>query len=700
MSKTLGDDAESIDAESEGPFADFVAAIADQIRSDEPIDLDAETARHPEWAERLRRLVPAMRAMSQARTDRESATTADRLIAGAVASLSDFRIVREIGRGGMGVVYEAIQVSLDRRVALKVLPAIQAVDPRRRRRFQVEAKAAASLTHPHIVPVHAVGEEAGVPYFAMQLVDRRDIERVLSGARADGTAVREIASLGRQAAEALQHAHERGVIHRDVKPSNLLVDGSGWLWVADFGLVLLLGQVEEDRRRGSLLGTLRYMSPEQLIGDRGLVDHRVDLYGLGASLYEWLTRCPAFPGNDRIDLLQRIARDEPTPPRRIDPAIPKDLETIVLKAIAKDPAARYDTAEELATDLTRFLEGRAISARPAGPARRAARWTRRHRPAVAVAWGFVLVALLGLASARSWRDRVSRIHSQELATATALTAKETLQTRRFRYGSEIRRAHQALADRQPEFAQEILQRLKPAPGGDDDRGFEWSYLWRACRPEVADLASHDAEIAHLAVSPDGKTLVSRDTAGTLVLWDLSERAERARINRPTRSAGGVAFSPDGGILATWSNSPGEVRLWDPATAKEVARIPGIRGEVLDVLFSPDGRTLAVREKVVRAGSSLERTVFWDLGRDPSHPKPGSPPFEGWALCYSPDGRWLATATRSGPIRLTDRTNAQGGKTSPTGSRRSETSPSPGTGSPWPRRTAEASPSGTSTRRPS
>src|SRR5262249_20786180 len=297
--------------------------------------------------------------------------------------LGDFRILREVGRGGMGVVYEAEQISLGRRVALKVLPFAATMDPRHLQRFQNEARAAASLQHPHIVPVHAVGCERGVHYYAMQFIDGHSLGQVIEELRTtkesnhrgtentekrQQTVVSSLCSLclcgsndffkrvaewGIQAAEALEHAHSVGIVHRDIKPANLMIDSHGALWVTDFGLARTAADAGLTMT-GDVLGTLRYMSPEQALAKHGLVDHRTDVYSLGVTLYELLTLDRAFGGRDREELLRQIALEDPVPPRRRNKAAPVELETIVLKALEKNPADRYATAEELADDLERF----------------------------------------------------------------------------------------------------------------------------------------------------------------------------------------------------------------------------------------------------------------------------------------------------------------------------------------------------------
>jgi serine/threonine protein kinase/Flp pilus assembly protein TadD len=368
--------------------------------------------------------------------------------------LGDFELVREIGRGGMGVVYEAEQISLGRRVALKVLPFAAALDARQLQRFKNEAQAAASLHHTNIVPVFGVGCERGVHYYAMQYIEGQTLAEVIKNLRcgkdrglpgfsseprnrhatlppevreapaALAAHVRAAALFGMQAALALEHAHELGVVHRDIKPANLLVEAGSAiapgengaeasgvrLWVTDFGLAHCRQGQAGLTVTGDLVGTLRYMSPEQARAQPVGVDHRSDLYSLGATLYEFLTLEPAFDGHDRHELLRRIAIEEPRALRKVNKAVPADLETIVQKAMAKNPEERYATAQEMASDMRRFLSDEPILARPLTLFARTRRWARRHRTlmlSVAVA---LLAALTVLAGSIGWivRDRAAQ----------------------------------------------------------------------------------------------------------------------------------------------------------------------------------------------------------------------------------------------------------------------------------------------------
>jgi serine/threonine protein kinase len=286
----------------------------------------------------------------------------------------------------MGVVYEAEQISLKRRVALKVLRFGAATDPEAMQRFQREAETVAGLHHTNIVPIHAVGCEQGVHYYAMQFIEGRSLAAVLDEAKRQVTLLdpKKVARWGLQGAEALAHAHQRGVIHRDVKPSNLLLDPQGTVWLTDFGLARRADELTLTIT-GMLLGTPRYMSPEQAAALKQPVDHGSDIYSLGATLYELVTGMPLFDADTPQKVIAQILEAEPVSPRRVRPDVPRDLETILLKCLNKEPAQRYTTAQELADDLRRFLSGDPIKARRPTLLEQARRWVEKRRRSTAFA---------------------------------------------------------------------------------------------------------------------------------------------------------------------------------------------------------------------------------------------------------------------------------------------------------------------------
>jgi serine/threonine-protein kinase len=324
--------------------------------------------------------------------------------------LGDYELLEEIGRGGMGVVYRARQQSLNRTVALKVVLAGQFASPAEVRRFRAEAENTALLDHPHIVPVYEVGEHAGRPYFSMKLIEGGSLARHLHCLLGQP---RRAAELVAAVARAVHHAHQHGILHRDLKPANILLDAQGQPHVTDFGLakrVVGAGGVDTLTQSGAIVGTPAYLAPEQARGEGKHLTTAADVYALGAILYELLTGRPPFQAATVMDLLAQVVQDEPLPPSRVRPGLPRDLEVICLKCLAKEPGQRYASAQELAADLRRFLAGEPVSARPVGWWGRSAKWTRRH-PAQASAYGLLaLVLVLGAAAGGAawlWQEAVA-----------------------------------------------------------------------------------------------------------------------------------------------------------------------------------------------------------------------------------------------------------------------------------------------------
>ena len=482
----------------ESLVAEVADRFTDEVKQGHSPSVDKYAERYPQIAHIIRQVFPSLAILDDcAPTGLPGGNDVEQ----AVGVLGDFRILREIGRGGMGVVYEAEQLSLGRRVALKVLPFAAMLDKQQLARFKNEARAAATLDHPNIVAIYSVGTERGVHYYAMQLIEGQSLAEVIEQMRrtsgraveqksssgvagdcpdfaesADSRATdnarrttdtnpnavlstlhapssslpayssreyyRTVARLGIQAAEALDHAHQNGILHRDIKPANLMLDDAGKLWITDFGLA----RIEQDAGMtitGDILGTLRYMSPEQALAKRVVVDHRSDIYSLGVTLFELLTLKPAFTGDDRQELLRQIAFEEPRRPRQINPRIPQDLETIILKATEKNLADRFATAQELAEDLRRFLDDQPIKAKLPGLIVTARKWSRRHRSAMTA---LVTVAILFMVFTSAFvADRWRQIRDgTQFVRESASAARAALEA------DDLQQVSLRLAERRPE----------------------------------------------------------------------------------------------------------------------------------------------------------------------------------------------------------------------------------------------------------
>ena len=416
--------------EERDPLDRIAEEYSEALRSGRPVSSSDFLERYPDHRGELEELLPTVELIESLKARRVTARTTGELPR--PEQLGDFRILREIGRGGMGIVYEATQISLGRRVALKVLPQPLQHDSSRRLRFEQEARVAAGLHHTNIVPVFGVGEEQGLQYYAMQFIDGLGLDEILkdlrlrqgdrNGGRLDRRqhlfrSVRKpagrpyfelVARIGLQVSRALQHAHQQGALHRDIKPANLILDRRGRVWVADFGVARLTDQPGLTRT-GDLVGTPQYLAPEGL---RGEWDERTDIYGLGVTLYELSTWALPFGEDSAAGLLEKLRSGTLALPRRTNPQMPVDLETVVLKAAAADPRHRYLDAGELAEDLRRFLEDRPVLARRVGPLDRLSRWCRRNRTVAALsvtaAASLLLAAVLGWIGYAGTRQALER----------------------------------------------------------------------------------------------------------------------------------------------------------------------------------------------------------------------------------------------------------------------------------------------------
>jgi len=658
-------------------------AFLESIQAGHAADPERLLAEHPRHASNLEPLIAAHRALASLARD-------------VVPDFDDYRIVREIGRGGMGIVYEADQISRGRQVAIKILTAAAAMDPQRLKRFlQVEVPAAKLLRHPHIVPITDFGCERGVYFYAMQFINGQNLAQLIKaipksgetatasddtasdikGARGNGGALvppsepsrppsatqardwfRNAANWGLQAAAALDYAHGQGVIHRDIKPSNLLLDGRSNVWITDFGLAHIQGEAHLTAT-GESPGTPRYMSPEQVQVRRVVIDHRTDIYSLGATLYELLTLRPVFEGESPQDIMRRVIEEEPRTPRRVNPDIPRDLETIILKAMAKERDDRYTTAQELAEDLGRFLDRKPIHARRPSPLDRASRWARRHRrmlasSVVALVTGVVglsigialiasaerrAVAAGALAEARAqqsqyeslmqqtlrlrltphvtgWSDdawnlirQASRLRTQSgtdwRLEGLAVTTLSDLDARPIKRFTDFG-AHSVAFDRDG-------RRLLMGPTTDlkDPRRTLGTKLWDDRTQELVDF--HLDGQGLVGFRPDGTPIefVVDAKAGTLALWDLAHRQVLHTFEAPGRldiqELSQLGMLPDGSLVAApvlLADDQTALVVWNGETGQ---RLQQLSATIKCVAFSQD-------HSLVAGGDETGRITIWSV----------------------------------------------------------------------------------------
>jgi WD40 repeat protein len=576
--------------------------------------------------------------------------------------LGRFDVLDDLGSGGFGFVVHARDRLLGRDVALKMPLPERLLAPEDVHRFLREARAAARLDHPHIVRVHDAGDMGPLGYFiASEFCPGPNLRRWLK-AQNEPVPVRLAARWIAALAAAVQHAHDRGILHRDIKPDNVILAGGPVPEdfiprLTDFGLAKLVAEAGDETRSEARLGTPHYMAPEQAAGHRREVGPATDVYALGATLYEVLTGRPPLRGETDAMTLRLILEADPVPPRSLRPGLPREVETIALKCLRKEPARRYSSAAALGEDLQRFLDGRPILGRPVSALEEARGWARR-RPAVTALLGLVVVLVVvlvgGIVAWASWLGSHNRRLETQVARADRQTQEAEKQTRlaedrrslaeRHSYAASLRRARQALDAHQSELAQDILHDIRPEPEGRELRGFAWHYLWRQAHREFSQLRGHRALISDWSISPDGMRLATRDVQGKVLVWDLLPGGAlgrpRAALSAPSSIHNWLQFSPDGRYLAklSWGPEITVIDLFEPASGDHVARH---RGEVSEFLgrFSFDAASRRLAMVVGRRdGTGLVR--WWDLA-DPRR-EPHAWRYEGGGGWFAPDGRFLAT----------------------------------------------------------
>jgi eukaryotic-like serine/threonine-protein kinase len=541
----------------------------------------------------------------------------------------DYQFLEEIARGGMGVVYKARQVSLNRIVAVKMVLAGRLAKQSDLQRFRAEAEAAAQLQHPNIIAIHEVGEHEGQPFFSMDYVEGQSLAEL---AHNQPLPARPAAAYLKTIAEAVEHAHSKGVLHRDLKPSNILIDHNDQPRITDFGLAKRLTDFQlsapdpQLTLTGQVLGSPNFMPPEQATGDKRSVGPASDVYSLGAILYQLLTGRPPFLAETLTQTLRLVAETEPISPRLLNPSVPRDLETACVKCLEKEPAKRYASAQELADELGRFLSDEPIQARPVTQAEKVWRWCRRNR-ALASSAGAAVVLLLAiavgspialfrihgehrLAKANAREKERQRLRAEESASkareAANLEALERARAEKLAeenrvnlYAARITLVEEAFRQGNAARALQLLDSLSPQPGQTDLRSFDWYYLWQMGHGDRLGFP-HGGRVLCTAFSPDGRLLATGGDEKTIRFWDVTNGSQRATLTGHTARVTALAFAPDGQRLAS-AGADATVRIWETVTGRELQVLRAGTNCITALAITPDGGTLAAGEGAVATG---------------------------------------------------------------------------------------------------
>lgn len=672
----------------------ILAAFINACEAGSPPDRQELLALHPDLAAELRQFFAGRDRMHNLAAPFRPASDfpSSPLAAGQHLSyVGNYEILEEIARGGMGVVYKARQQTLGRIVAVKMIGTGRLATAEDVKRFQFEAQAAAGLQHPNIVSIHEVGQHEGWHYFSMDFVAGRDLASLL---REKVLPPRQAAKYVRQMAEAIHYAHQQGTLHRDLKPSNVLIDRHDQVRVTDFGLALRIEDNSELTRTGQVLGTPSYMPPEQAQGKRSLIGPASDVYAMGAVLYECLTGRPPFRAGSVVETIHQVIHVDAASPRLLNPGIPRDLETICLKCLEKESHKRYGTAQLLADDLGRYLDGAPISARPISRPARLGRWCRRN-PVIAglSSLAIVLLCAVTVVSAAAYHRElglrmtvqtksaalVMALDHEKILTAAEVRAKTDARTAeikerqqrtvaeaaeqqanlqktlveqrstelvRMLYKAQMNLAGNSTLDpRGAALVSELTTRWKPRPGDPDLRGWEWYYLDAFCNSDRLTLRGHSHHVTSVAWNPAGTRLASGSTDHTVRISDASAGTNLFVLRGHQDGVTSISWNPRANQIAS-ASVDNTIKIWDTETGKEIRSLTGHTNSVSSVAWSSDG------ERLVSAGADQQLKI-WNPATGQELMTWTGHDAAALSAAWSPDGRSIASGGLDGVVNTWD-----------------------------------------------